>query len=139
MADNYLEKRMADYRAGRLKPGVRHYGTHETRSALIFNERVEDISLLATELRRRGWRVAFCCSDRVGGTRFAQTNGCRFYPFNPTDISIRERSIVDLSSHWGFIDCLIDLCDVEAPLSETELEVLLEKVNSTSENNENNA
>ena len=128
MADNFLEKRMDDYRAGRLASGAKRKSTQAERSIVIFCERVEPVTSIAIALRKENWRVAFCLSDRAGGTQLAQAHGCRFYPFNPANEEHRSRVIVDVTERWGALDCIVDLCEVGEPFTSAELDDLLEKV-----------
>lgn len=138
MADNYLEKRMADYRAGLLCPGRKRYGKAESRSVLIYGPDVESVASLAAAFRSEGWRVAFCCSDRVGGSRLAQANGCRFYPFDPADASVRDRVAADITARWGKPVSVVDLCGPDGYGGVDFVEALIEKVRATADDHKNN-
>lgn len=104
MADNFLEKRMEDYRSGRL--GKRHGGMSRESGdvCLIFSNDLERVKALSTDLRKAGWRVAFCSLKSSDAVNIAQQQGCRYYPFNPDDESVRHRVREDVESRWGRID-----------------------------------
>lgn len=86
MADNYLEKRMEDYRAGRPQRSLSH--TRKTGATLTFPAvRIAVLGVASAEsieavgqLVRTGCRVAFTIIGGVNGSQTAQSTGGRFYP-----------------------------------------------------------
>lgn len=124
MADNYLEKRMEEYRAGRLAPKTRVV-VRDTRQmkrkpgeySLIFPPMrvaiiggdVGMVGALVRKFRGVGCQVAICHGDSKNCTRIAQTEGCRYYPFDPQVAENRLRMIDDLTARWGGTDVVIDL------------------------------
>lgn len=124
MADNYLEKRMEEYRAGRLAPKTRVV-VRDTRQmkrepgeySLVFPPMrvaiiggdVGMVGALARKFRSVGCQVAICHGDSKNCTRIAQTEGCRYYPFDPQVAENRLRMIDDLTVRWGGTDVVMDL------------------------------
>lgn len=95
MADNYLERKMDEYRSGkragaprRLTPTGQKAGT-----VTLPIERLEvfvtspDSTLIAA-FANTGCRVSFCGEDRREGMRIAERTGARFYPY-PADEALR--------------------------------------------------
>lgn len=126
MADNYLEKRMEEYRAGKLAPKssrtVAAVARHRPgdvvlafpqMSALVLCEDAALVDLVAKSFRKAGFQLAFCMSDSREGTRIAQSAGCRFYPYAASDAEKVGRAVDDLVSRWGRVDVVLDLRDVE--------------------------
>lgn len=125
MADNYLEKRMEEYRAGRLAPKttVKRNGTAARRPGdLILNfpqlnvvvfggADTELTEAVARAFRGVDGRVALCHGDSRRFTPFAQATGCRYYPFDAADSGRREWVIDDIAGRWGSVDVTVDLVD----------------------------
>lgn len=132
MADNYLEKRMDDYRSGRLTPKARTVVKSSPRLApnqllLEYPElkivispslSVELIEALVVAYRGIGAKVAFSLHDTRKGTLLAQKHGARFYPSEkfPTV----EEILPDAVKQWGRIDVCIS-SDEDKP-SATDIE-----------------
>lgn len=106
MADNYIEKRMADYKAGLLRQ--KHKPAYGIKSpvAIFFSEKISDVSKRILKLRSEGWRVAICCGFSREANTFAQRNGCRYYPFSPIEEGVKERVKADIKNRWGRIDII---------------------------------
>lgn len=97
MADNYLERRMDEYRRSRQGAATRRAAMHtapnlRTGQVIIDYppERVlvtdidNPIARAVTEaLRRFNCRVAITCTDRTLGNRIAQTLGAQYHPDGP--------------------------------------------------------
>ncbi len=125
MADNYLEKRMEEYRAGRLankskvvvksvakgRPGDVVVNFPSLR-VLLLGGPVGLISRISGMFRMAGSKVAFCHGDRKKCTPVAQANGSRYYPYDMADFSKVDLIIDDLSDRWNGFDVVIDLRDV---------------------------
>lgn len=121
MADNYLEKRMEEYRAGKLAPKItrtaaapQHKPGEVTVAFPPMNALVlcGDAALTQTvcgAFRKADMRVAFCMADNREGTRIAQTTGSRFYPYAVDDVVKLGSTIADLADRWGGVDVIADL------------------------------
>ena len=122
MADNYLEKRMEEYRAGKLAPKSRVvYASGAKREpgefaltfpqmrVVVFGGVSEFVGALAKSFRSVGSSVALCHTDKKFCTPLAQAEGCRYYPFDPVGDGCTDRVIEDLASRWGGVDVVIDL------------------------------
>lgn len=125
MADNYLERRMEDYRNGRLKPRSTKSSTRRATSqtATLNHMRVYVTAGTSTagiaiirHLRQAGCRVAFCDTDNHKGSHMAQQTGSQFHSMTGgyNDISL-TRSIDHVFTHWGGLDVLIDTADIVSP------------------------
>lgn len=78
MADNYLEKRMADYRAGRLgRPAQRSGGKPAAHSPAVH---LCGLPGLVKPLRALGAAVSFSGVDAAEGAALAQDSGSTFCP-----------------------------------------------------------
>lgn len=123
MADNYLENRMADYRAGRLAPRVSRVTTRPAAAdALVLAYPPMAVAVCAPActpvveqtvgaLRGVGLRVALLCPDGVPSTRLAQRTGARYYPGNITP----QRAGEDMLERWGGLSLTISLGAAPAP------------------------
>lgn len=122
MADNYLEKRMEDYRAGKLAPKAHRCVTVTQRRnpndfvlsfpqlrVLILGGALPLVGALVRSFRRVGCSVALCNTDIKASTSIAQSEGARYYPFDPLDAGRREQVLTDLARRWGGVDVVVDL------------------------------
>lgn len=108
MADNYLEKQMADYRAGRLnKPAPA--ASVRSRRVFIISDCLSDAEPLVRRYRARGCRTAFTCSDAVAGRALAQATGSQCHHMPRITPEALEHSLSYITRHWGGVDELIDL------------------------------
>lgn len=124
MADNYLERKMEEYRSGKLV--VRHsvkakastlqpatgYNAGEIagKRVLVCGCCLDGIGHeLLKFFRSLGCRVAFCDIDSHGGTAVAQDTGSRFYPYDFNDESRLEAVRADLVRRWGGVDISVDI------------------------------
>lgn len=140
MADNYLEKQMEDYRAGKLAPKTR--AVHVTSAPLrnpgdfvmafpqlrvvLLGGDVRLVEVLARMFRDVECRVALCSPDSKSFTPLAQSTGCRYYPFDPAIEAKRLAVIYDLTDRWGGVDVVVDLREAEGS-EESEFSEFLEK------------
>lgn len=114
MADNYLERRMEDYRSGRLavKKPVRPARTRGGGDSGVMTLEFPPMNVLVSTpilsplsealvrmARTLGARVAVLSDDRAGGARVAQECGARFYPSLPL-----AEVLADLAARWGGVD-----------------------------------
>lgn len=104
MADNYLEKRMEDYRNGKL--GV--YKKKKTDKGPVIFIAIKNNDKLIEETvknyRQKQYRVAFCHIDRKTGAALAQQCGARFYPVDSIESELIDKCRKDIISHWGGIN-----------------------------------
>ncbi|MCM1522609.1 MAG: hypothetical protein NC039_08165 [Muribaculaceae bacterium] len=119
MADNYLERRMEDYRSGRLaqKSKRTHSGGGKAQDTLtlryphmrvlVMDEQEPDERLVALikELRSVGLQVAFTADNPTSGQRLSQDTGSRHYPSTIPP----ETIINDLTERWGGVDVVLTL------------------------------
>lgn len=126
MADNYLEKRMDDYRNGRLSIR-RHTNSSNVRNIIpdpdstkaLSGSRVFLITPSASGSERAvalikllcssGCKVAFTDIDSKAGNLLAQTTGAQCHPIDISDLQALARSRNLIASRWGGIDITIEL------------------------------
>ncbi len=112
MADNYIERRIEEYRSGRLKQSKRvvagRISEISHRDALTLRFPPMMVIILANtadavvEAAVRafsgvGCKVAFTCDDERAGNRLAQSSGARYYPASFTSLDIVD----DAERRWG--------------------------------------
>lgn len=132
MADNYLEKKMEEHRAGRgvsYRPKLTPTGKRQGELTVKFPPRRVFVTGGASGIGRAivkafcdaGCRVAFCDIDSKAGTRTAQSLGARFYPVDVTDTGSLEACMRSIFEVWGDIDILVNNVGVGnfKPLTET--------------------
>lgn len=118
MADNYLEKKMDDYRrmrsasavgrsmSMRTKPQGLYVNVSSIRVLLLsMNEKWS--SSLIDAFRSAGCKVAFLDSDSKRGTALAQSTGSLFYPSKSVDNNSVSDALAYLTAHWGGVDAVI--------------------------------
>lgn len=133
MADNYLERKMEEYRSGKLgvKNAPRHRGSTLIPATgydveLIGSQRVLLVGDCTTGIghemlkmfRSMGCRVAFCDADSKRGTAVAQSLGCRFYPVDVTAEGMLDRVNSDLTKQWGGVDVTVTLSELADKLAD---------------------
>lgn len=116
MADNYLEKRMDDYRNGRLnrkKPIVA--ASSATRRPLLAGKRVLVTGgangigrAIVAAFRREDCKVAVFDSDSRHGSEVAQLTGARFYPCDLAETDQIGNRMKQLLDDWGDLDIIIN-------------------------------
>ncbi len=124
MADNYLEKKMDDYR-GSVRRTVKRIPVRGYRSGFMelpFPPRrvlvVDGICnvgrCIVESLRNTGCKVAFTSSDRDKGKSLAESCGAQFHPADSSDARIMEHTVMSLCRAWGDLDVVIccgsDVC-----------------------------
>lgn len=133
MADNYLERRMEDYRAGKLAPrqhsasGSGTVSGHKIpgaftlvfppQSVVVIGGETGLLSELVRSLRSVDSKVAFLQRSSKELTTLAQSTGSRYYPFDPTDTEKVEKAIDDLTDRWDRVDVVIDLREADVAAS----------------------
>lgn len=120
MADNYLEKQMEDYRAGKFAVKARAKSGASVRRPGQLSVQYPQLRVFITggasgigescvnEFRKIDAKVAFCDIDRKRGNELAQKSGARFYPLDVTDAEALDRAVNDVISLWGDIDVLVN-------------------------------
>lgn len=122
MADNYLEKKMEEYRRGvsgltprrKITPSGHACGN---ASFLPFPPGLRVMVLcgnapadLIKALSDAGCRVAFTGTDRRSGTETARATGAQHHPVAPSDTEAIEHSLALLRHNWrGDIQVIISL------------------------------
>lgn len=125
MADNYLEKRMDDYRAGRLS--ARRASGNTVRPPLPCPDTIKALegsrvfikipsasaSDRATALIRlfasQGCKVAFTDIDQKAGNSLAQATGTQCHPIDISDSQAVSNSRELIIRRWGDIDITIEI------------------------------
>lgn len=119
MADNYLERKMEDYR--RSSVTTRHscsptlYRQPKGTIAIPFEPKCIMIAGTGSDLdekiiiqmRSAGCRVAFTCADIVRGRTLAQSTGAQHHPVDIHSPGALEKVILSATSKWGKIDTII--------------------------------
>lgn len=98
MADNYLEKKMEEYRGGTR----RVFKDRRKKSRAVFVKdglSDEGRRLIASLVAEGDCRVAFAAYDSKEGTRLAQSTGSRFYPL--TARLTLDDAIADAAAHFA--------------------------------------
>ena len=116
MADNYLEKRMDDYRNGRLhvKKSAASSSTGSRRSPLagkrvLVTGGANGIGrAIVAAFRNVGCRVAIFDSDCRHGNEVAQQTGSRFYPCDLAVTGQIANRMQQLFDDWGDLDIIIN-------------------------------
>ncbi len=120
MADNYLERRMEDYRAGKL--GARKSPTATSSKAregylqIPFPPRRVFVTggaggigrAIVLAFRKAGCPVSFCDKDEKRGRALAQEAGAEFHPVDVSDTDRLTAAVQHVLHHRGDIDILIN-------------------------------
>lgn len=121
MADNYLERRMEDYRSGKLSvrsPHHAHGKSHIAGSADLSGLRVivtdglssPTASYIVNNLLQEGCKVAFMGADSKEGSKLAQASGAQFHPVRDTaSADALSAAVSHVTNRWGGVDVIIDL------------------------------
>lgn len=117
MADNYLEKRMEDMKAGRLKPKVASTGNAQRKGYVDFPfpprrvliaGRPEGVALdLMRAMLKTGSKVAIFDSDKPAGEALAYNEGVRFHNVDVSNSGDVTSAFANLTEAWRDIDILI--------------------------------
>lgn len=135
MADNYLERKMEEYRSGKggrrivykssagVKPGTICV-KFPARRVFVTGGASGIGRAIVEAFRRADCRVAFCDNDTRNGNGTAQATGARFYPVDVTDSHALEDCMEHIIGDWGDIDVIVNNVGVGsfAPLAETAVE-----------------
>ncbi len=134
MADNYLEKRMDDYRNGRLSPtyrtqkltpGGKPSGTVgfqlEVSRVFVAMECRQLRDAIARAFAGAGCRVAFCGTDRAAGTEAAQRFGLMFCPVDGLKADAVNRMLALVGTRWHGIEMVVTGIGAVAPESRAKM------------------
>lgn len=153
MADNYLEKKMEDYRRGNLNRLPRQRSSmgsgnvpvlpvQSQRIALVVRNRVVREALLVAFQQIGGLKVAFLGSDYREGNVLAQKYGALFVGGSVSDSM--DGLLAQASKRWGGIDvvvaddesCLNDVAEKQVLINfetnQTQIDNNSRNVNTTS-------
>lgn len=117
MADNYLEKKMDDYRRGAntrtprrsyTNPAAARYLTVEPQRivAVLSNHALLE-AVLSLMQGLPGVKVAFAGSDTRAGTQLAQATGALFVPSDPHDETTPAKVTSEAIKRWESVDTLL--------------------------------
>lgn len=116
MADNYLEKRMEQHRAGADNPARRPKFTPRGDRQGTLTVKFEPLRVVVGQcedaygeaivkrLASAGCKVAFSASDSKRGRELSQATASRFYPSVNYDI---KAVVADLVKTWGGVDFFV--------------------------------
>jgi len=135
MADDYLGKKMEDYRSGanlrrnvRLTPSGRRPGTlyvkFPPRRAFVTGGASGIGREIVRSLADSGCRVAFCDVDSAAGTATAQATGSRFIPVDVRDSSALDSAMAGVMQLWDGLDIVVNNVGIGGfkPLVESTIE-----------------
>lgn len=134
MADNYLERKMEDYRAGKgnspksqrvssmHKPGTINI-KFPPRRVFVTGGASGIGKAIVEAFRKADCRVAFCDIDAKAGATTAQATGAQFYPVDVCDVEALEACLARLLNAWGDIDVIVNSVGVSNFVSLVESSV----------------
>lgn len=129
MADNYLERKMEEYRSSSRA------GNTRTSRSVRPRRRLEGVRVFVSggasgigrciveSFIREGARVAFCDIDTRNGREFAQAAGARFYPCDVADAEAFDATIDAAISHFGDLDVIVNNAGIShfSPIDQTDI------------------
>ena len=126
MADNYLERRMEDYRSGKLS-SMRMTSATVKRPSMTLRTYVigGDTELgvkYIKKFRASNWRVAFNHADLKSGRQLAQASGAQHHPVSTDNVEAMLGSLKKVIELWGAVDLVVN-CD-DADLQPELVEVI---------------
>lgn len=131
MADNYLERKMEDYRKGksqhytpRLTPAGRRPGliciAIQPRNLLIACHWGETLPALTRLLTEAGCRVCIMCDHPVHGSSLAQKYAALYHPGSPDSAADILKAIATLQQRWGSLATVVTTADVACDLAKAD-------------------
>lgn len=135
MADNYLERKMEEYRSGKTqqrvvkrtpsgaKPGTINI-KFPSRRVFITGGAKGIGRAIVEAFRNADCKVAFCDKDSKTGTATAQATGAQFYPVDVTDANSLDLCVDRVIKAWGDIDVIVNNVGVGnfVPLTESSID-----------------
>ena len=122
MADNYLERRMEEYRNGTLAQSLhrsvamtrkRPKTRYEALRVLVVCPGLNaDAEKLIRGFAARRCRISFASDSRAAGNVLAQSCGARFYPTDEMSNEAIAQTAEAAAKHYGSLDAII-YCDEE--------------------------
>ncbi len=123
MADNYLERRMEEYRNGTLAQSLRRSVAmtrkrpktrYEALHALVVCHGLNaDAEKLIRTFAARRCRISFASNSRTAGSTLAQSCGARFYPIDEMSDEAVSLTAGAAAKHYGSLNAII-YCGEEA-------------------------
>ena len=123
MADNYLERRMEEYRNGTLAQSLRRSvamtrkrskSRYEALRVLVVSPSLNaDAEKLIRTFAARRCRISFASDSRAAGNALAQSCGARFYPTDEMSDKAIANTAESAAKHYGRLDAII-YCGEEA-------------------------
>lgn len=108
MADNYLEKKMEDLRAGRAARYRGGVSGGERVVVLGYGEAMDALAEVVTGLRKEGKRVAFAGMRAREGSALAYSCGAQYHPVEwVSDIEGLENSFRLIWRSWRGVDRVV--------------------------------
>lgn len=134
MADNYLEKKMEEYRNGNnrrstirrtpsgAKPGTINVKFPSRRVFVTGGAKGIGRSIVEA-FRQADCRVAFCDIDTKAGAATAQATGSQFHPIDVTNADALDACVQRIIDAWGDIDVIVNNVGIRdfCPLVNTEI------------------
>lgn len=136
MADNYLERRMEEYRSGKLtRQGVRRvsaFSLPKDKILVDFPQRTVIVAgnpdvvseAVVRSFIAAGCKTAFCCEDMRNGQMLAQTTGARFYRLGLTSDHGLMDIMEDVTAHWNAPDTLVAIGSEAMAMLEPDIEAV---------------
>ena len=122
MADNYLERKMEDLRAGRLDRRSARWSSVERVLVLGCDRTQEAVSDIVNRLRGRGRRVAFAGMDRKDGVALACSSGAQYHPVDwISDTVGLEKSLRLIWRAWRGVDRVVIVCGRSEGINENSV------------------
>lgn len=135
MADNYLERKMEEYRSGisqhrvvkrtpsGAKPGTINIKFPSRRVFVTGGAKGIGRAIVGA-FRNADCRVAFCDNDTKAGAATAQATGAKYYTIDVTDANALDACVERIIKAWGDIDVIVNNVGVGnfAPLTETSID-----------------
>ncbi|MDE6462269.1 MAG: SDR family oxidoreductase [Muribaculaceae bacterium] len=135
MADDYIGKKMEDYRRGINASAYRRKitptGTSRGIWPVKFPARIAFVTGGANGIGREivktlcqaGCRVAFCDTDTQAGTATAQATGSQFHPVDVADADALDSALCHVIKAWGGLDVIVNNVGIGnfKPLTESDI------------------
>lgn len=117
MADNYLERRMEDYRSGKLS-SMRMTSAIVKRPSMTLRTYVigGDTELgvkYIKKFRASNWRVAFNDADLKSGRQLAQATGAQHHPVSADNAEAMLGSLKKVIELWGAVDLVVNCVNAD--------------------------
>ena len=119
MADNYLERKMEDYRSRKSGvPKIKRVSSMPKQGTINVKFPPRRVFVtggasgigraIVEAFRKSDCRVAFCDNDTKTGMLTAQATGAQFYPVDVCDVNALEACMARILDSWGDIDVIVN-------------------------------